>query len=233
MQKFDIVPLVELIQKYKVTMGPFVPPIVLAIVKNEEVVDKYDVTSIQTVMSGAAPLGKELEDTVRMKFPNAKLGQEEADEEMYQERSVLQVEEDEEEDLNRINEESRRRRQAIVEKYKTKSLKQQAPQLLEDTGGSVFLFSSIKSNDSSQINVCVAKVNNGQGELSDSNTGDTPFSVGRSPLQNGVERALGTGGLGEGTPKSERSNGDDIFGDSSPQAQKERRNDMFSDRVPA
>ncbi|KAI3504508.1 hypothetical protein L1887_26034 [Cichorium endivia] len=75
MQKFDIVPFLELIQKYKVTIGPFVPPIVLAIAKNEEVVDKYDVSSVRTVMSGAAPLGKELEDTVRMKFPNAKLGQ--------------------------------------------------------------------------------------------------------------------------------------------------------------
>ncbi|PWA99282.1 4-coumarate--CoA ligase 2 [Artemisia annua] len=75
MQKFDIVPFLELIQKYKVTIGPFVPPIVLAIAKNEEVVDKYDLSSIRTVMSGAAPLGKELEDTVRSKFPNAKLGQ--------------------------------------------------------------------------------------------------------------------------------------------------------------
>ncbi|XP_024976430.1 4-coumarate--CoA ligase 2-like [Cynara cardunculus var. scolymus] len=75
MQKFHIVPFLELIQKYKVTIGPVVPPIVLTIAKNEEVVDKYDLTSIRTVMSGAAPLGKELENTVRMKFPNAKLGQ--------------------------------------------------------------------------------------------------------------------------------------------------------------
>ncbi|MFS7971271.1 putative acid--thiol ligase [Helianthus anomalus] len=75
MQKFDIVPFLELIEKYKVTIGPFVPPIVLAIANNEEVVDKYDMSSMRTVMSGAAPLGKELEDTVRRKFPNAKLGQ--------------------------------------------------------------------------------------------------------------------------------------------------------------
>ncbi|PWA50959.1 4-coumarate--CoA ligase 2 [Artemisia annua] len=75
MQKFDIVPFLELIQKYKVTIGPFVPPIVLTIANNEETVDKYDLSSIRTVMSGAAPLGKELEDTVRNKFPNAKLGQ--------------------------------------------------------------------------------------------------------------------------------------------------------------
>ncbi|KAI7726850.1 hypothetical protein M8C21_002787, partial [Ambrosia artemisiifolia] len=75
MQKFDIVPFLELIQKYKVTIGPFVPPIVLAIAKNEEIVVKYDLKSIRTVMSDAAPLGKELKDTVRAKFPNAKLGQ--------------------------------------------------------------------------------------------------------------------------------------------------------------
>nr|QLM00647.1 4-coumarate-CoA ligase 2 [Ziziphora clinopodioides subsp. bungeana] len=74
MQKFEIVPFLELIQKYKVTIGPFVPPIVLAIVKSP-MVDKYDLSSVRTVMSGAAPLGKELEEAVRNKFPNAKLGQ--------------------------------------------------------------------------------------------------------------------------------------------------------------
>ncbi|XP_071711994.1 4-coumarate:CoA ligase 1-like [Rutidosis leptorrhynchoides] len=75
MQKFEIVSFLELIEKYKVTIGPVVPPIVLTIANNEELVDKYDMSSIRTVMSGAAPLGKELEDTVRSKFPNAKLGQ--------------------------------------------------------------------------------------------------------------------------------------------------------------
>ncbi|KAL7139779.1 hypothetical protein ABFS83_09G075600 [Erythranthe nasuta] len=74
MQKFEIDPFLELIQRYKVTIGPFVPPIVLAIVKSP-LVGKYDLSSVRTVMSGAAPLGKELEDAVRVKFPNAKLGQ--------------------------------------------------------------------------------------------------------------------------------------------------------------
>nr|QTO31281.1 4-coumarate-CoA ligase [Ocimum kilimandscharicum] len=74
MQKFDIVPFLELIQRYKVTIGPFVPPIVLTIVKSP-LVGKYDISSVRMVMSGAAPLGKELEDAVRSKFPNAKLGQ--------------------------------------------------------------------------------------------------------------------------------------------------------------
>jgi 4-coumarate--CoA ligase len=57
-----------------VTIAPLVPPIFLAIAKSP-VVDQYDLSSIRTVLSGAAPMGKELEDTVRAKLPNAKLGQ--------------------------------------------------------------------------------------------------------------------------------------------------------------
>ncbi|KAE8700139.1 4-coumarate--CoA ligase 1 [Hibiscus syriacus] len=74
MQKFEIVTLMELVEKYKVTIAPFVPPIVLAIAKTPDV-DKYDLSSIRMVMSGAAPMGKELEDAVRARLPNAKLGQ--------------------------------------------------------------------------------------------------------------------------------------------------------------
>ncbi|XP_030955102.1 4-coumarate--CoA ligase 1-like [Quercus lobata] len=74
MQKFEIVKLLELVEKFKVSIAPFVPPIVLAIAKSPEV-NKYDLSSIRTVMSGAAPMGKELEDAVRAKLPNAKLGQ--------------------------------------------------------------------------------------------------------------------------------------------------------------
>ncbi|XXG58285.1 hypothetical protein AAC387_Pa04g0634 [Persea americana] len=74
MQKFDIVAFMELVQKYKVTIAAIVPPIVLAIAKSPEV-DRYDLSSIRTVLSGAAPMGKELEDTVRAKIPNAELGQ--------------------------------------------------------------------------------------------------------------------------------------------------------------
>ncbi|KAL5973982.1 4-coumarate--CoA ligase 1 [Asimina triloba] len=74
MQKFELVSLLELVERYKVSIAPFVPPIVLAIAKNP-VVDKYDLSSIRIVMSGAAPMGKELEDSVRAKLTNATLGQ--------------------------------------------------------------------------------------------------------------------------------------------------------------
>nr|ABY21315.1 4-coumarate:coenzyme A ligase 4 [Physcomitrium magdalenae] len=74
MPKFELSKMLELIQNHKVTMGPFVPPIVLAIAKNP-MVENYDLSSIKMVMSGAAPLGKELEDAFRGRLPNAILGQ--------------------------------------------------------------------------------------------------------------------------------------------------------------
>ncbi|XP_049365553.1 4-coumarate--CoA ligase 2-like [Solanum verrucosum] len=74
MKKFDIVTCLELVQKYKVTIGPFVPPIILAIAKSP-IVDNYDLSSVRIVICGAAPLGKKLEEVVGIKFPNAKLGQ--------------------------------------------------------------------------------------------------------------------------------------------------------------
>ncbi|AES86324.1 putative acid--thiol ligase [Medicago truncatula] len=74
MPKFDINAFFGLVTKYKVTIAPVVPPIVLAIAKSPEL-DKYDLSSIRVLKSGGAPLGKELEDTVRAKFPKAKLGQ--------------------------------------------------------------------------------------------------------------------------------------------------------------
>ncbi|CAD5323717.1 unnamed protein product [Arabidopsis thaliana] len=74
MPKFEITLLLEQIQRCKVTVAMVVPPIVLAIAKSPET-EKYDPSSVRMVKSGAAPLGKELEDAISAKFPNAKLGQ--------------------------------------------------------------------------------------------------------------------------------------------------------------
>ncbi|PON56850.1 4-coumarate-CoA ligase [Parasponia andersonii] len=74
MQKFEINKLLELVEKFKVTIAPFVPPIVLSIAKSPEL-HRYDLSSIRTVMSGGAPMGKDLEEAVKEKLPHAKLGQ--------------------------------------------------------------------------------------------------------------------------------------------------------------
>lgn len=59
MPKFDIEEFLALIQKYKVTRVNLVPPIILGLAKHPAV-DKYDLSSLLTLTSGAAPLGKEL-----------------------------------------------------------------------------------------------------------------------------------------------------------------------------
>ncbi|XP_047965541.1 serine/threonine-protein kinase prp4 [Salvia hispanica] len=70
-----------------------------------------------------------------------------------------------------------------------------------------------------------------QAEGADDYVPEPSFAVGKSPSQNGlstVEMATGTGGLGEGTPKSERSNDmfcDDIFGESPAGARKAGKGD--------
>ncbi|KAG6513982.1 4-coumarate--CoA ligase 3-like [Zingiber officinale] len=73
-RKFEISAVLELVQRFRVTVTPFVPPIVLEFVKSS-LMDAYDLSSIRIVKSGAAPMGKELEDKFMAKLPNATLGQ--------------------------------------------------------------------------------------------------------------------------------------------------------------
>ncbi|KAI3749135.1 hypothetical protein L6452_12739 [Arctium lappa] len=74
MPKFEIRSLLDLIQRYRVTVAAVVPPLVLALAKNP-MVGSYDLSSIRVVLSGAAPLGKELEDGLRSRVPQAIFGQ--------------------------------------------------------------------------------------------------------------------------------------------------------------
>ena len=48
-----------------------VPPILVFLAKNP-IVEKYDLSSLEFIMSGAAPLGKELIEEVYRKLPNIK-----------------------------------------------------------------------------------------------------------------------------------------------------------------
>ncbi|XP_068650273.1 4-coumarate--CoA ligase 2-like [Aristolochia californica] len=74
MHKFEIVSLLELIQRHRVSVATVVPPLVLALAKNP-MVEKFDLSSIRIVLSGAAPLGKDLEEALRSRVPQAVFGQ--------------------------------------------------------------------------------------------------------------------------------------------------------------
>ncbi|MDI9915570.1 4-coumarate--CoA ligase family protein [Rhodococcus sp. IEGM 1379] len=63
MPKFDLAEFLDNIQKYQVTYTFIAPPVAVALAKHP-LVDHYDVTSLRTVMSGAAPLDAELGNAV-------------------------------------------------------------------------------------------------------------------------------------------------------------------------
>jgi acyl-CoA synthetase (AMP-forming)/AMP-acid ligase II len=59
MPRFDLEQFLGLIQEQRATGAYLVPPIVLALAKHP-VIDQYDLSSLRWIVSGAAPLGKEL-----------------------------------------------------------------------------------------------------------------------------------------------------------------------------
>lgn len=63
MSKFDIEAFCSLIQKHRITFVYVVPPVVLLLAKHP-VVDRYDLSSVRMMASGAAPLTRELVEAV-------------------------------------------------------------------------------------------------------------------------------------------------------------------------
>lgn len=59
MPRFDLEEFLRILQDHRVTRAFLVPPIVLALAKHP-IVDKYDLSALKTILSGAAPLGADL-----------------------------------------------------------------------------------------------------------------------------------------------------------------------------
>ncbi|KAL2485120.1 Protein kinase superfamily protein [Abeliophyllum distichum] len=122
------------------------------------------------------------------------LGREDNNQDEYQERIAMQLAEQEEDELERIREESRKRRQAILEKYKNQSLQQQDGTHSKDI---------VKEHDQVAA-VDVPENFEGHAENEDAYVANPSFSIGKPPSQNELsafERVPGTGGLGKGTPQ--------------------------------
>ena len=63
MPRFDLVEFLENIQNHKITYAFIAPPVAVALAKHP-VVDNYDLSSLRTMLSGAAPLDQELGEAV-------------------------------------------------------------------------------------------------------------------------------------------------------------------------
>lgn len=59
MPRFDFIKMLTYVQKYRITVLTCVPPIVVALAKHP-IVAKFDLSSLETVGSGAAPLGQDI-----------------------------------------------------------------------------------------------------------------------------------------------------------------------------
>ncbi|XP_060175414.1 uncharacterized protein LOC132606093 [Lycium barbarum] len=142
----------------------------------------------------------------------------EVEQEDHQEKIAFQLsEQEEEEELERIKEESRRRRQAILEKYKHQpSQKEQMAQLGDNA--EVHADQSTEKRAAGD-NVLLEPVD-GPTNGADVHVDEPAFSAGISPLKGGHnadEKASKAGGLRPGTPERARSGdmfSDDIFGES-------------------
>lgn len=70
MARFDFEKILKAVEKYKITHLWVVPPVILALAK-QSVVKKYDLSSLKSVGSGAAPLGKELMEECAKVIPQS------------------------------------------------------------------------------------------------------------------------------------------------------------------
>jgi acyl-CoA synthetase (AMP-forming)/AMP-acid ligase II len=67
MPRFDLEQCLQILEKYHVTVANVVPPIVLAFAKHP-LVDKYDLSRLRTLFSGAAPLKENLAEAARTRL---------------------------------------------------------------------------------------------------------------------------------------------------------------------
>lgn len=72
MERFDFETMLKTVDKYKLTSMPVSPPLVVALTKSE-LTKKYDLSSLQYLSCGGAPLGKEVTDKFKEKFPSVEI----------------------------------------------------------------------------------------------------------------------------------------------------------------
>ncbi|KAI5867636.1 acetyl-CoA synthetase-like protein [Durotheca rogersii] len=75
MPRFELKALLETIQKFKIAYLHIVPPIVIQLLRNQELCARYDLTSVRFVFTGAAPLGAETHEALVAAFPFLGAGQ--------------------------------------------------------------------------------------------------------------------------------------------------------------
>lgn len=71
-ERFDFEKMLAAVEKYRVTYMPVSPPLVVAMAKSD-LTFKYDLSSVKLLACGGAPLGKEVAERFRSRFPDVEI----------------------------------------------------------------------------------------------------------------------------------------------------------------
>ncbi|KAM1339909.1 hypothetical protein ACFX2H_038371 [Malus domestica] len=74
MERFDFESMLRAVERHKISYMPVSPPLVVAMAKSE-LVKKYDLSSLRLLRCGGAPLGKDVVDRFRERFPSVEIVQ--------------------------------------------------------------------------------------------------------------------------------------------------------------
>lgn len=74
LERLDFVSMLRAVERYRVTFMPVSPPLIVAML-NSDAVDRFDLSSLEVLGSGGAPLGKEVADRFTQKFPQIQIAQ--------------------------------------------------------------------------------------------------------------------------------------------------------------
>lgn len=73
--KFELESYLHAIQKFKINCLYLVPPIIIQMTKNHSLCSKYDLGSVNSIYTGAAPLGAETAEQIQGLYPKWKIRQ--------------------------------------------------------------------------------------------------------------------------------------------------------------
>jgi len=73
--KFEFASTLQAIQDHKINSLFLVPPIIILMTKNPQMLAKYDLSSVWSLFTGAAPLGEETAEDLQKMFPSWKIRQ--------------------------------------------------------------------------------------------------------------------------------------------------------------
>lgn len=73
--KFEFEPFCKAIQDYKITCLYIVPPIIINMIRQQDICKRYDMSSVEGLFTGAAPLGAETADALQKCYPSWKIRQ--------------------------------------------------------------------------------------------------------------------------------------------------------------